>query len=240
MAYEIFVDNDNTPSTGNAKEHGADTVLEVSGFGGPTSLHFAFWDGTQWGSLPISSDETWSYANGLTVTVPRDTVEASDSRTGPFPTIRFGVTVWSGLVYDSATGTFDFTNAHHNDSPFDLTDLNAYDFEPGTHQAPRGPDATSTSKLTISNARAGKPFTVSMLVTDSQSGLPAIDDELACVARIAGKTLPVLRKSVSKAGRASCTWILPKTSHGKLIRGTITASFPGSKSASRSFTTRIR
>jgi hypothetical protein len=78
-----------------------------------------------------------------------------------------------------------------------------------------------------------------MTVTSSQSGLPAFDVSLACVARIGGKTLPVLRRSVSKAGRATCSWRLPKTSRGKLIKGAITASFPGEPYASRSFTARI-
>jgi hypothetical protein len=55
--------------------------------------------------------------------------------------------------------------------------------------------------------------------------------------------LPVLRKSVSKASRATCSWRLPTASRGKQIKGTITASLPsfyaGYKSVSRSFALRI-
>jgi hypothetical protein len=238
MLYAILVDVDNTPSTGNTSEGGAETLLQVSGFTHPAALQRFFWDGRQWGSIGIGSDETWSYSNGVSVTVPRDLVEASGSD-GPFPTIRFGVDVWSGLIYDSATRTYDSSNAHENEAPFDLADFYSYDFQPGTHQQPRPPAAIVATKLTLSKARAGKTFTVSMLVTDNQSGLPAFDVELGCRARISGKALPVLNHSVSKTGQATCTWRLPKASRGKQLTGTITASFPGTKSASRSFATRV-
>jgi hypothetical protein len=238
MDYAIYVDADNTPSTGNPKEGGAEVLLQVSAFTHPPALYRSFWDGTGWGSVPIGSDETWSYSGGLTVALPRDLVEASDSRTGPLPTIRFGVSVWSGLAWNSTNG-FDYTNAHHNDAPFDLADFYAYDFEAGKHVPPRQPEALIASKPTLSKARGGQPFTASMLVTDSQSELPAFDVKLACLARVGGKTLLVLRKTVSKTGRATCTWRLPGNSRGKQIKGTLTASFPGAKSASRTFTTRV-
>jgi hypothetical protein len=193
-------------------------LLEVNAFTHPTSLQRYFWDGIRWGSVTTGSDETWAYSGGLTVTVPRDYVEASDSRTGPLPTIRFGVAVWSGLTYDSTTGAFDYTNAHHNDGPFDLADFYSYDFEPGTHQQPLPPAAIVATKLTLSKARAGRAFTASMLLTDNQSGLPAYGVELVCRARIGGKTLPVLNQSVSKTGQATCTWRLPKSSRGNSSR----------------------
>jgi hypothetical protein len=239
MVYRIYVDSDNTPSTGDPETGGAEVDLRVSALTGSTKLQRFFWDGSGWPAVPGGSDGTFSYAGGLTVTVPRWVVEASDSRIGPTPTIRFGVNVWSGLGYDSTTGTFDYSNGHRNDAPFDLTDLYSYDFESGTHEPPRPREAIIASKVTISTARAGKTFTAFMTVTSSQSGLPAFDVSLACVARIGGKTLPVLRRSVSKAGRATCSWRLPKTSRGKLIKGAITASFPGEPYASRSFTARI-
>lgn len=239
MDYRIYVDNDNTPSTGNQNAGGADTLLRVSGFAHPTSLQFYFWDGTQWGAGPVGSGEAWTYSGGLTVTVPRSLVEASDSN-GRFPTIRFGVEVWSGVVYDSTTGTVNYLSGHANYAPEDWpSDLYSYDFEPGTTEPPRAPAAITASKFKISKARAGSLFTASMVVTDSHSGRPAIDVDLTCLARVANKVLPTQRKSVSSAGRATCSWRLPRSSHGKQLKGTITTSFPGYKSATRAFSTRI-
>lgn len=238
MAYQIYVDNDNTPSTGDQQAGGADTMLQVSGFSGPISVHDFFWDGKQWGGLPAFSDETWSYSGGVTVTVPRTTVEASDSN-GPVPTIAFGVVAWAGLAYDSSSG-FDYTNANHNDAPPDMSGFYSYDFDPQAASAPSEPDSISASSFRLSQARAGKIFTASMLVRDDQSGKPAIDVQVSCLARIAGKKLPVLKNSVSTTGRATCTWRLPATSHGKRLKGTITASFPGLHSVSHSFTSLIR
>jgi hypothetical protein len=240
MVYRIYVDADNTPSNGDQDAGGADVDLRVSDFGGSMELRRFFWDGTGWPSVPGGggSDGTFTYSGGLTLTVPRWVVEGRDSRSNPIPTIRFGVNVWSGVGYESTTGTFDYSNGHRNDAPFDLTDLYSYDFEPGVTAPPYVPPSFSASRVTVSKARAGKLFTASMVVTNTQSGRPLLNVNLACYARVAGRILPVLRRWVSKAGRATCSWNLPKSSRGKQINGTITTSVPAF-SASRSFATRI-
>jgi hypothetical protein len=239
MAFDIFVDNDNTPSTGNQSVGGADTALEVSGFGHATSLQDYFWDGARWGALPVFPDETWSFNSGLTVTVPRTAVEASDAN-GPVPAIAFEVVAWAGVVYDGASHTLDFTNAHQNDAPPPLSGFYSYDFAPQSSSGPSEPASISASSLKLSNARAGKVFTASILVMDDQSGKPAIDVEVSCFAKAAGKTLPVLKSSVAATGRATCSWRLPASSRGKRLKGKITASFPGLQSVSKSFTALIR
>lgn len=240
MLYGIFVDTDNTPSTGSQTEGGADVLLQVSGFRHPIGLQSSFWDGVDWRGLPLGANETWAYSNGsLTVTVPRTAVEASRSDTGPTQSITFGVVVWSGLVYDSTSENYDFTNAHHNDAPYELGGFYPYDFEPGTTSTPSTPPSISTSSFKVSKARAGKVFTASMLVTDDQSGHPAITVQVTCVARVGSKKLQVVGKSVSAAGRATCSWRLPQGTHGKRLTGTIIASFPGITDVSRSFGARI-
>jgi hypothetical protein len=237
MAFEIYVDSDNTPSTGDQKAGGADTLLQVSGFTGPISVHDFFWDGAQWGGSPGFADETWSFNAGVTVTVPRAAVEASDAN-GPVPTIAFGVVAWSGLV-ETGSG-FDYTNAHHNDAPPALSGFYSYDFAPQASSGPSEPASISASSLKLSKARAGQVFTASMLVTDDQSGKPAIDVQVSCLARAAGKTIPVLKNSVSATGRATCSWRLPASYRGKRLKGKITASFPGLQGVSKSFTAPIR
>src|SRR5262249_15244687 len=177
----------------------------------------------------LGAGETWTYSGGLTVTVPRSLVEASDAN-GPVPTIRFGVEVWSGVIYDSTTGTVNYLSGHANYAPEAWPgDLYSYNFESGSTEPPRAPASISASKFKISKARAGSVFTASMVVTDSQSGRPAIDANLTCFARVARKVLQTLRKSVSSAGRATGSWRLPRSSNGKKLKGHICASVPGNQ-----------
>ena len=102
----------------------------------------------------------------------------------------------------------------------------------------------SAGALQLSKARAGKVFTASMTV--GVAFVPAFafgpvrrieDGATTCSATLAGKPLRVLRGSFS-GDRASCAWRLPKTAHGKRLRGRVLVQLDEG-SASRSFSVKV-
>ncbi len=94
----------------------------------------------------------------------------------------------------------------------------------------------TAGKIQLTPARAGKPFTASMVV--SYGGEP-VAGAVGCVGRLAGRALRVLHRSSVASGRASCTWSLPAGAHGKRFTGSISEAYKGSK-VSRSFSLAVR
>lgn len=92
-------------------------------------------------------------------------------------------------------------------------------------------------KLTISKARAGKPFTVSMTVQNAATH-KGVKGQVACTGKLAGKPLRATRRSSTTHGKASCTWKLPKNASGKQFKGSITERYRKAR-ISRSFSTKV-
>ena len=102
----------------------------------------------------------------------------------------------------------------------------------------------SAGALRLSSARAGRVFTASMIVGVSFVQAFALapdrgteDGSTICSATLAGKPLRALRQSFS-GDRANCAWRLPKTAHGKQLRGQVRVEVDEG-SASRSFSVRV-
>ena len=72
----------------------------------------------------------------------------------------------------------------------------------------------------MSKATAGKALTVAMRVTRSDTSASLTQGSIACTATLAGKPL-ALRSKGFKSGAAGCTWVLPASARGKVLRGTI-------------------
>jgi hypothetical protein len=89
------------------------------------------------------------------------------------------------------------------------------------------------SKPTISKAVAGKAFSVSITVTNANTG-KGVKGRVFCTGKLAGKPLPASRHSSTTSGKTSCTWQLPKTAHGKHFTGTIALTYKNVK-VTRSF-----
>ena len=96
----------------------------------------------------------------------------------------------------------------------------------------------TTSSFRVGIAHAGKRFTASMVVSVTATKIK-VRTVVACSARISGKALKVFRKGSVQSGRASCTWTVPANTKNKQIKGSITATYQGSKVA-KSFTARVR
>lgn len=92
-------------------------------------------------------------------------------------------------------------------------------------------------RLTATPAKAGKRFTVSLPVTENDTGGPIGAGQALCVATLGGRPLPARSKGVAK-GVASCGFQLPATAKGKTIRGTITVVVRGVR-LTRSFAARV-
>jgi hypothetical protein len=71
-----------------------------------------------------------------------------------------------------------------------------------------------------------------------RSGGKRVAGAVRCSAKVGGRSLPHATP-IAVAGRASCTWTLPATARGKLVTGSVTESYEGSK-VSRGFFARVR
>jgi hypothetical protein len=98
------------------------------------------------------------------------------------------------------------------------------------------PVKLAMTKPTLSKAVAGKAFTASALVTNN--GTP-VAGSIACSAKLGGKSLAGAKHTVSPSGKATCSWKLPKTAHGKTLTGAIGESYQG-QSIKRPFSTKVK
>jgi len=98
-------------------------------------------------------------------------------------------------------------------------------------QAPR----LTAGRITFAAPRAGRLFTASMAV---RAGGKSVAGGVRCAVKLAGHPLRPQRSS-SAAGKASCTWSLPRTAHGERMIGAISETFRGSK-VRRGFSATVR
>ena len=73
--------------------------------------------------------------------------------------------------------------------------------------------------------KAGKLVVVGAAVTRLETGAGITSGTVKCAVKVGTKALPAKGKVGS--GVATCTFTLPKTSKGKMARGTITVAFKG-------------
>jgi hypothetical protein len=83
----------------------------------------------------------------------------------------------------------------------------------------------TAGKVAFAPPRAGHRFTLSMAVENQGS---SVTGGVRCSVRLAGHPLRPER-SGSAGGKASCTWSLPRTAHGKRLVGAISVTYRGAK-----------
>jgi hypothetical protein len=98
------------------------------------------------------------------------------------------------------------------------------------------PVKLAETKPLVRGAVAGRTVTVTAVVTNNGTGVAGT---LTCSAKVAGKALAGARRTVGAAGKASCSWRLPRSAHKKSLTGKIGETYQG-KSISRPFSARIR
>jgi Tol biopolymer transport system component len=94
----------------------------------------------------------------------------------------------------------------------------------------------SRPSLSPKRPRAGRRLVVTSRVT--VDGMPAASADVVCSARIGRTSLDVVASGL-RASRARCVWGLPRTSAGKLLRGSIRVVVAGG-GVTRAFAARIR
>ena len=120
-----------------------------------------------------------------------------------------------------------------------MTASGDYDLAPdtGMWSYELSPFALTAGRLSVGQARAGKPVVASMSVERSDFEIPLSRGTIRCAARIGGKALH--GRGAFLRERVSCTWRLPTRSAGKRLAGSVHVTFQD-VSAERAFNVRVR
>jgi hypothetical protein len=221
----IFADTDANPQTGDPESLGSDYVIQI--FGGEAALFR--WDGadfTRRAGDPPATSLIFSYQGGATVTI-------SAAEFGNTKRFGFAVIAVSGIVIDPATGDLDFTNAVSDVAPASGTGLYLYEV--------RITPATLVVRRLTPSPRvptAGRPFTLRLVATRSDTGAVVQNGRVTCVGRVGNARLRAQVQRVV-AGAATCTWNIPPLARGKTFRGSVAVVFEGRRAA-QSFSRSVR
>ena len=223
MVFLVPIDSDANPSSGSADFGGADYIIELDGpLSGRSTAALFRWDGTDFTSTGVSQATLiFSYANGPTLKV--NASELGGTR-------RFGVSVLavSGVVL-GPDGEPDFTNIRVDLAP----DRGSYTYDV----------KLTPPSLVLGNGgsrptrpAAGKLF--AQFVSVARSDGASLQGGTATCRVTVGGARVVAKASAVTAGRASCTFKVPRTAKRKTSRVTVTVS-SGGLTATKSFSARV-
>lgn len=228
--------------------------VNKSDIGNPTQIGFAIGtSGDQGATVGDSAPDsgTWTYQVMIAPPVPTvasfapaggavgATVDVQGTHFTGATGVTFNGTPDASFVVNSDTDITAHVPAGATSGPIAVTTPN------GTATSPSSFTVTVTVKLVnlaetkpvLSKAASGKTFTVSAVVTNN--GKP-VGGAVACSAKLGGKPLGGAHHTdAATTGKATCSWKLPKSAHGKLLTGSIGESSHG-KSVKRSFYTRVK
>jgi hypothetical protein len=224
MVIVVYIDADANQATGDPDLLGAEylIVLQPSASGG-SEVGMARWGGADYVDTPQLSLVS-SFANGATISV-------NANELGGTKKLSFGTQAISGIVLDSQ-GNPDTTNSHRDFAPDSGRGFYSYEVK----TTPLALSVKSFGRVPIS-AKAGRPLTVFLVATRTDTGATIRSGTVTCRATLAGAPVTARVHAVVR-GRATCGYRLPKTAKGNTIRGTITLQFEG-LTAKRNFSARI-
>jgi hypothetical protein len=225
-AVQFFIDSDSNSSTGGQGGFEYDVVWLQ---GHSYLLH---WDGSQFSDTG-SKTYSGSYKNGVATAsfVPADIAGAT--------AFAFALTTTGdggNSVGDQAPNSGRYTWPPSASPPPPPPPGGPP--PPPPPPAPPGSVTLTASKFRVGTANSGKPFTVSMVIRVKQTGL-TVKTTVACAAKVGTKTASVKIKGSVLSGRASCTWLIPKNSKGRQVKGSISATYQGAK-VKKTFTALVR
>jgi len=202
----LVIDTDNRRSTGDS---GAD--VRVTSVGGE-------WELERW----ISSTKNWNPDGAPTRVRVRSaggvvTVEVHRSELGGRS--RLGFSVVTADINTSADTVVGVDVAPDDGAFFTYTFAN------------KAAVSLEATRLFTSPARprAGKPFAVNLPVRRSDTGKGITSGTVSCRVLASGKRVPAKGSVLRGSGR--CTFVVPASAKGKLLRGTITVRSSGSSVA---------
>jgi hypothetical protein len=206
----IAIDSDHSAATGY---HGVDYLF--IGDLSTNSFMLGRWDGSDFVDAGAASATASTDTTGLTFAV-------NSSDLGMTTAFSF----WARTVQGR-----DVAAGNHDDAP----DTGVWDYQLGSG----APLSLSVGITTVSKARAGKPFIAVIEVIRSDGADTTLtQDDVSCAAKIGAAPLNA-RSAVGLGPAASCGWILPKKSHGKRLRASVTVELDGA-TVTKTFTKRIR
>jgi hypothetical protein len=222
----LAIDSDANPASGSADFLGADYIIELDGpLEGQAGVALFRWNGTDFTAQGVAQTSlVFSWANGATIRI-------NASELGGTRRFSFGVIAVSGLVL-SPTGEPDFTNIHLDNAPDPGHGFFSYD----VRVTPPALVVRSSGARPL-RPSAGRLYTRFAVVRRTDNA-PVQAGSATCRATIAGSALRATSSGFS-AGRATCTFRIPRTAKGKTIRVTITVRSQG-LAVTRSFSARIR
>jgi len=214
-ALAIVFDTDMNSSTGG---NGAEFLLVANSRG----LEFRRYDGSQFVNAGAAS-ASMSYANGLL------TFKVNKSDLGNV----------GSFVFYAFTLQFDSSGevVAADDAP-DGTGVYLYVLTTPPPPPPPPPltlRASAPFAVPVKPA-AGKAFSVRVGVTRGDTNAPLAAGVATCKVTVGLK--PLRAVGTVRAGKASCSMIVPKTAHGKMLRGTIKVTFKN-VSVTKSFAYRV-
>ena len=217
FTFEIYVDTDRNPATGDPEFGGAE--LRLVAIDDKAAILYAgeaFVGGRLIDVIAVSWSRSFTYRDGVTLTVGARDLE--------------GV-----RAFDFRIRTSDGTGVADSD---DAPDAGVW-----TYTIVRAPVSLAVRRFSILPARgpvASEPFAVRMRVErrGTNASIPLLDAEVSCRATLAGRRLPAPAQAV-RGGASECAWELPRSARGKRLAGSIEVAYGGAK-ACRSFSYVVR
>jgi hypothetical protein len=181
------------------------------------------WNGANYVQAVSQASLTYSYASGATIHI-------SAADLGKTKALAFAALAFSGFAID-ANGNPDDTNLKRDSAP-----------DPGHGMYMYRVLTKLVLKVTAFTiaprpAKAGRPLTVSMAANENDTNGPVTSGKVTCSASVAGARLVAVTHAV-RNGIAVCTWRVPATAKGRLVRGLVTLTVQGT-STTRGFAARV-
>jgi hypothetical protein len=216
----MYLDSDANQATGDPENFGADFAIQL--IQGEVALFK--WDGSDFTLSATQASLSYAWASGPTIRI--NASELNNTRR-----FSFDVLVISGAAFDPTTGALDCTACIGDVAPA----IGLYTYQLVITKPTL---VVKSLKPTPAKPVAGRPFTLRLIATRSDTGAAVQSGRVTCVGRLGSTRLKAQVQRV-QGGAATCTWNIPATAKGKTFRGSATVAFEGLKAA-QSYTGKVR
>lgn len=216
----MFLDSDSNQATGDPESLGADFIVQLL----QGEIILFRWDGTDFTLSATQASLSYTWASGPTIRI--NASDLNNTRR-----LNFDALAVSNIVFDPTTGALDCTNCKRDFAPT----IGFYNY-----QVLITPVTLVVRRLTPTprTPTAGRPFTLKLVATRSDTGAAVQNGRVTCVGRVANARLKARVQRVV-SGAATCTWNIPPLARGKTFSGSVTVRFEG-LAATQSFSRKVR
>ena len=219
MEFQIALDTDNNPATGDPNALGTDYLIILD----PGQVILGQWSTSSNGYVVAPSQSTLTYSYDATgATIHINATDLNNTRT-----LKFAAVAISGQVID-AQGNIDDSNSHADVAPDAGHGFFAYNVTIKV--------TLKQTAFTTTPAKAGKRFSASLGVSESDTNAAITSGTVACKGIVGGVRVSATHSL--RNGVATCNWKLPASAKAKLFHGTISVSSHGA-SLGKTFAIRV-